>query len=381
MKKTGGVNLTEGKRYHYIINESGDLKDTENKKTIVVKVDKERVELDKIRLAADIIKGGGLVAFPTETVYGLGADALNAEAVMKTFKAKMRPPDNPLIVHVAAKEEVYRLAMNVPNEADKLMNKFWPGPLTLVLKASEIVPKVTTAGLDTVAIRMPNHKVALSLVRESETPIVGPSANLAGKPSPTIAEHVLQDLAGKIDMILDAGSTEVGVESTVLDMTVHPPQILRPGGTTYEKLKGTLDQVELHPTVLPEREAPVTYPRSPGMKYRHYAPNAKLILVEGEPNAIKKKVRELANLYMKDGKRVGIMTTDENKSAYNAGVIRSLGSRRELTIIARNLFRILREIDEEKVDVIIAEGIPPKGLGLAVINRLKKASGFNIVKA
>ncbi|MEM2104921.1 MAG: L-threonylcarbamoyladenylate synthase [Candidatus Bathyarchaeia archaeon] len=351
------------------------------KQTLVLKVDSQNPELEKIRIAADLIKKGGLVAFPTETVYGLGADALNPTAVLALFEAKRRPLDNPPIVHVGKTEEVYRLAKHVPQKAERLMEKFWPGPLTLIFERSEIVPRVTVAGLDTIAIRMPRHNVALALLRESNRPIAAPSANLAGKPSPTSAEHVLEDLNGRIDAVLDAGPTNIGVESTVLDLTSAPPQILRPGGTPYEELKKVLGTVKIHPVAIADGEVPIEKARSPGVKHKHYAPKAEVIVVEGEVHAIVKKARELAEQYANKGLRVGVLATDETAAGYEGYVVKSLGSRSDLTAIARNLFRLLREFDAENVDVIIAESVPPKGLGLAVMNRLRKAAGYRIVKA
>ncbi|MEM2971846.1 MAG: L-threonylcarbamoyladenylate synthase [Candidatus Bathyarchaeia archaeon] len=351
------------------------------KKTLVLKVNAQKPETEKIRIAADIIKRGGLVAFPTETVYGLGADALNQKAVLALFKAKRRPLDNPPIVHVGDIESVYKLAKEVPSKAEKLMKMFWPGPLTLIFRRSEITPEVTVAGLDTIAVRMPRHNVALALIKESNCPIAAPSANLAGKPSPTTAKHVLDDLYGRIDAVLDAGPTHIGVESTVLDMTVEPPQILRPGGTPYEELSKVLGVVELHPVIVAEKPVLVKEARSPGMKHKHYAPNADLIVIEGEVSAMREKVKELAAFYMEKGRKVGILATDETVGCYMADVVKSLGSRNDLAIIAKNLFRLLREFDLEGVDVIIAEGIPMQGFGLAIMNRLRKASGYNIVKA
>jgi L-threonylcarbamoyladenylate synthase len=351
------------------------------KGTLILKLDSERPEIEKIRIAANVIRKGGIVAFPTETVYGLGADALNPEAVAKVFKAKRRPADNPVIVHVANKEDVYRLAKNVPKAAERLMTQFWPGPLTLILKRSKVVPDITVVGLDTIAIRMPSNKVALTLISESMTPIAAPSANLAGKPSPTTAKHVIDDLAGRIDVILDAGPTKIGVESTVVDMTAYIPQILRPGGTPHEKLKSVLGKVELHPVAAANTKLHVILARSPGMKHRHYAPDAEMVVVEGKFDKIIKKVKELASLHIAEGKRVGILATDESLINYSADVVKSLGSREDLTIIAKNLFRLLREFNEEKVDIIIAEGITPQGLGLAVMNRLRRAANFNIIKA
>jgi L-threonylcarbamoyladenylate synthase len=350
------------------------------KKTLVLKVDSKELTMEKIRIAADFIKKGGLVAFPTETVYGLGADALNSKAVLALFEAKKRPLDNPPIVHVGNVKDVYRLVKEVPSKAEKLMKNFWSGPLTLIFKRSNIVPDATVAGLDTIAIRMPRHNVALALLRESGCPIAAPSANLAGKPSPTTAKHVLDDLNGRIDAVLDAGPTQIGVESTVLDITVDPPQILRPGGTSYEVLKKILGRVELHPVAVADRELPVEKVRSPGVKHKHYAPNADLIVVEGQVAAVVDKVRELAESYKRKGDKVGVLATDETAGYYKADIVKSLGSRNDLTVIAKNLFRLLREFDSESVGVIIAEGIPPEGLGLAVMNRLRKASGYKIVK-
>jgi L-threonylcarbamoyladenylate synthase len=349
--------------------------------TLILKVNREKPENAKIRTAAEIIRRGGLVAFPTETVYGLGADAMNAEAVKRIYTAKKRPLDNPIIVHVASKRDIHRLGEEVPEKAEKLINIFWPGPLTLVLKASKKVPEATTGGLDTVAIRMPNHKVALALIRESGVPIAAPSANLSGRPSPTTADHVKQDLDGRIEVILDGGSTSIGVESTVLDLTVDPPQILRPGGTPYEELLKVLGQVELHPAVLAEKRVRIAGVPSPGMKHRHYAPKAELILVEGMLEATVKKVQQITDSQIRANKKVGILATDETKFDYRADVIKSLGTRMDSASAARSLFRLLREFDGEKVDVIVAEGVPLEGLGLAVMNRLRKASGYRIVKA
>jgi L-threonylcarbamoyladenylate synthase len=350
------------------------------KKTLVLQVDQQNPQPAKIRVAATSIRNGGLVAFPTETVYGLGADALNPKAVLALFEAKKRPVDNPPIVHVGNVKDVCRLVTDVVSKAEKLMNAFWPGPLTLIFKRSEIVPDITVAGLDTIAIRMPNHSVALALLRESRCAIAAPSANLAGKPSPTTAQHVLEDLNGRIDVVLDGGSTRIGVESTVLDMTVEPPQVLRPGGTPFEALKEVLEVVTLHPVAVATEEVPIEKTRSPGVKHKHYAPKAELILVEGEVPAVVDKVKELAQFCKQKGKRVGVLATDETASHHRADVVKSLGSRNDVEVIARNLFRLLREFDAEKVDVIIAEGIPTTGLGLAVMNRLRRASGYKIVK-
>lgn len=351
------------------------------KKTLLLKVNAQNPEIDKIRTAADIIKKGGLVAFPTETVYGLGADALNPNAVLALFEAKKRPLDNPPIVHIAKPKDIHKLAKEIPPETERLTKKLWPGPLTLIFKRSKNVPSVTVCGLETIAVRMPNHQVALALIRESRCPIAAPSANLAGRPSPTTAQHVLEDLNGRIDAVLDAGPTCVGVESTVLDMTSDPPQILRPGGVPYEVLKEIWGRVELSSFALAEKEVAIEKVRSPGLKHKHYAPKADVVVVEGDVSAIVGKVRELVAFYMQKGNKVGVLATDETVDCYSFGFVKSLGSRKDLAEIARNLFRRLREFDLEKVDVIIAEGVPSHGLGLAVMNRLRKASGYKIVKA
>lgn len=351
------------------------------KKTLLLKVNPQKPETEKVQVAAEFIKKGGLVAFPTETVYGLGADALNAKAILALFEAKKRPLDNPPIVHVENINDVYKLATRVPPKAEKLMREFWPGPLTLVFKHSAIVPDVTVAGLDTIAIRMPQHNVALALIRESSCPIAAPSANLAGKPSPTSAQHVFDDLNGRIDAILDGGSTHIGVESTVLDMSVNPPLVLRPGGTPFEALKQAIGEVKLHPFVIAEAELPLDAARSPGMRHKHYAPNAKVLLVEGSVAVVTAKVKELIESYRLESCKVGVLATDETAAQYRADVVKSLGSRFNLAVIAQNLFRLLREFDAEGVDVVIAEGVPAEGLGLAVMNRLRKASAYNIIRA
>jgi L-threonylcarbamoyladenylate synthase len=351
------------------------------KQTVVFKVDSEKPEAEMIQAAAATIKAGGLVAFPTETVYGLGANALNADAVLALFAAKKRPIDNPPIVHVENLSDVYKLAEGVSPKAELLINQFWPGPLTLVFKRYPTVPDVTTAGLETIAVRMPKHGIALALIKESGCPIAAPSANLAGKPSPTSAKHVFEDLNGRIDAILDGGSTTIGVESTVLDVSVDPPMLLRPGGTTLEALQKVLGEVRLHPFITAEAELPAEKARSPGMLHKHYAPKAQVILVEGIVPAIMAKLKELISAFWMQDKRVGILATDETAWAYEADVVKSLGSRRNVDAMATNLFRLLREFDAENVDIILVEAVPTEGLGLAVMNRIRKASGYNIIKA
>ncbi len=351
------------------------------KKTVILTLNLKKPELEKIRIAANLIRSGGLVAFPTETVYGLGADALNAQAVLSLFEVKKRPLDNPPIVHVSNVEDVYRLANDVPSKTEELVEAFWPGPLTLIFRRSSIIPDVTVAGLDTIAIRMPNHSVARALIKECACPIAAPSANLAGKPSPTSAEHVLDDLGGRIDAILDAGPTQIGVESTVLDLTVDPPQVLRPGGMPFEALLDVLGKVELSPVAVAEQPLSIDRARSPGIKHKHYAPKAEMVLVEGEVEMIVAKVNELIRRFKSEGRKTGVLSTDETTKHYTANVVKTLGSRSALSDVARNLFRVLREFDAEDIDVIVAEGVSSEGLGLAIMNRLRKASGYNIVKA
>lgn len=350
------------------------------KKTILLKVNPYRPELKKIRIAANIIRKGGLVAFPTETVYGLGADALNPKAVLGLFEAKKRPLDNPPIIHVDNFSQIKKLSKMIPNRAKLLMDEFWPGPLTLIFQRSENVPIASTAGLDTVAIRMPKHNVALALIKISKCPIAAPSANLSGKPSPTLAKHVFNDLDGRIDAILDGGSTRIGVESTVVNFTSYPPEVLRPGGISIEELQRIINDIKIHPLVLADKKMAVDKILSPGMKHKHYAPKAGVVLVEGSVSSVVKKITELANYHKLKELKVGILATQETIDFYNADVVMSLGSRFNLGVIAKNLFSLLREFDDENVDVIIAEGIPNEGLGLAVMNRLRKAAGYNIVK-
>lgn len=327
---------------------------------------------ERLKVAARLIRGGKLVAFPTETVYGLGADALNESAVRKIFEAKGRPADNPLIVHIADIEWLFDLTREVPEMAIELAEKFWPGPLTLVLPRDPKVPDVTTGGLDTVAVRMPAHPIALDLIRLSKRPIAAPSANISGRPSPTDAEHVIEDFYGRIECVVDGGPTPIGVESTVLDLTGPKPILLRPGGLTLEEIEKVAGEVEIHPAVKGKR---VGLAKAPGMKYRHYSPSAQVIVVEGEREAVRKKIDELVKEFQKKGMRVGVMATERHK----ADVFFPLGQ--SDVEVARNVFRALRELDKAGVDVIIAEGIEERGLGIAVMNRLRKAAGYRIVKA
>lgn len=336
--------------------------------TKLLRVKPDSPDLDKVKVAAEIIKKGGLVAFPTETVYGLGAAALNPLAVSKIFEVKKRPLNDPLIVHISKKCELFKLAEEIPDKAIKLIDSFWPGPLTLILKKTDLVPEVVTAGLDTVAIRMPANPIALFLITEAQAPIAAPSANLFGRPSPTTAKHVLDDLAGKVDMVIDGGKTNFGVESTVVDLSFEPPCVLRPGAVTVEKLKEVLGQIQIY-----QNQHGIV--RSPGTMPRHYSPKAKLLVIEGKRRAKIKQLRRLAFQFKSKGRRVGIIATEENKDFYREFETKILGSSTDLRSCACNLFSILRSFDEEGIEVIIAEGVKNRGLGLTIMDRLRKAAG------
>lgn len=344
--------------------------------TKTIKVDSKAFEKQDIRQGAELIKAGKMVAFPTETVYGLGANGLDPKAVANLFLAKGRPQDNPLILHVHSIDQVRGLVEDISEEGEKLMKMFWPGPLTLLFQKSKLIPEIITAGLDTVAIRMPNHPVALELIRASGLPIAGPSANSSGKPSPTMASHVETDLAGKIHMIIDGGSTGLGLESTVLDLTGPRPIILRPGGITLEDLQKIIPNVEEDLSIIKDDKDIV--PKSPGQKYRHYAPRAEMILFSGDLDPMIKAISHQAKNLIGQGKKVGIMATDETVASYRQGLIISLGSRKDKKTIAHNLFHTLRLLDGEKVDIILCEGMEMAGIGTAIMNRLKKASSGNI---
>jgi L-threonylcarbamoyladenylate synthase len=343
--------------------------------TQVVKIDRLQPEMDKIRRASEIINRGGLVAFPTETVYGLGGNGLDEDAAKKIYAAKGRPQDNPLILHIEDISRLSDIARDIHPKAQLLMDKFWPGPLTLVFRKTDLVPWSTTGGLETVAVRMPDHPVALGLIREAGVPIAAPSANLSGKPSPTCAEDVYEDMEGRIDMILDGGPCMVGVESTVLDMTEETPLILRPGGLTLEELEAVLGTVELDPGLAAHQR-----PRSPGQKYKHYAPNAPMTVIEGEEALQVKRIAELTEVLEEQGLNVGIMATAQTRNSYKRGQVVSVGDRTAPLTISSNLFSVLRKFDRMGVDAILAEGIDKQGLGLAVMNRIYKAAGFNIIR-
>lgn len=343
------------------------------------------VNTPEIQEAARVLREGGLVAFPTETVYGLGANGLDSAAVAGIFAAKGRPADNPLILHIADAEALVQIAPEVPPLARRLGQAFWPGPLTMVLPKGPAVPYVTTGGLDTVAVRMPAHPVALALLSAAGVPVAAPSANISGRPSPTEAAHVAADLAGKVDIILDGGPTSVGVESTVLDCTGPVPVILRPGGVSKEALEEILGEVKLDPHVQGgnEVEGPV---RSPGMKYRHYAPKAPAVLIRGEPPELFQQVTALAQKLEAQGETVGLLVSKEMLEYWRReGVDQSrwqiavMGSRTDAAEVAASIYRGLRELDGTNATQIILEGISTAGIGLAVMNRLQKAAGNRVI--
>lgn len=343
--------------------------------TSMWKVDKDvdrLITYPQIVEAARILAKNEVVALPTETVYGLGGNAENDEAVAKIFAAKGRPSDNPLIIHIANLNQLSNIAQEIPELAKRLMDAFWPGPLTLIFnKKKGKLSELATAGLSTVAVRMPNHPVALALIEAANLPIAAPSANLSGRPSPTTAQHVHDDLDGRIAGIVDGGPTGVGVESTVVDCTGNIPVILRPGGITKEQLEEVVGEVSTDPALTDEALAP----KSPGMKYRHYAPNAPLYLVADGVN----KIQELVDKKRAQGMKVGVMTTEDNVENYRADVIFPCGRRTQLETVAEALYDTLRAFNESDVDIIFGEVFPETGVGVAIMNRLTKASGFPII--
>lgn len=337
----------------------------------IIKVNSQKLE--EITGAAEIIKEGNLVAFPTETVYGLGANALDKKAIKKIFEAKGRPLDNPLIVHVADYDDIFKIAQKIPKIAKTLATKFWPGPLTLIFFKKRIIPDEVTAGGNTVAIRIPKNKIALELIKSAGVPIAAPSANLAGRLSPTTAQHVFEDLGNKIDLILDGGRTKIGIESTVVDLTINPPQILRPGGISFEKLKKVLKNLQLHPSLLGKKIQEKT--KSPGMKYRHYAPQAHLILIKGDLKRRGQKIQDLIVKYKKEGKKVGLLTLLEREKFYKGSdLVLSVGSEKNLKEVAQNLFKTLRKFDEMGMNIILSETFSRKEIGFAIMDRLEKAA-------
>ena len=347
-------------------------------KTRIVQIDENNIDGEAVRQAGEIIRSGGLVAFPTETVYGLGGDALNPASSRKIYAAKGRPSDNPLIVHIARWEALAAIVKKVPAEAVKLAETFWPGPLTMILENSDLVPGETTGGLDTVPVRMPSHKTALAFIEAAGGYVAAPSANRSGRPSPTVAKYVRQDLDGRIEMILDGGDVELGLESTIVDLTEQVPTILRPGYITGQMLKSALGRVEEDVTIL--RSDSGQAPKAPGMKYRHYAPKGELTIISGPEQQVVDYINAQLDQWRDENKKTGVIATDATIGAYRADVCKNAGSRLDESAMARRLYRILREFDDEDVEIIYSESFEGAGVGQAVMNRLLKAAGHRVTE-
>ena len=344
--------------------------------TELARVQGDPEQSEAVRRAGEIVRAGGLVAFPTETVYGLGADALRGESARRVYAAKGRPSDNPLIVHVAAWEDVAAVAEEIPAVAETLARRFWPGPLTLIFQKREIVPRETTGGLPTVAVRLPDHPVARALIRQAGGFVAAPSANLSGRPSPTTAGRVAEDLDGRIDMILDGGPAVLGIESTILDLSDNVPTILRPGFVTAEELSEAIGEVRIDPGLVRE-DLP---PKAPGMKYRHYAPRAEMIVVLGEKGFVTGRIAVLARELTAEGKRVGIFASAETAGQYRADLVLSAGAWEDAAAMASCLYESLRRFDDHGVDCILSEGFEGPGVARAVLNRLLKAAGQRVIR-
>ncbi len=347
--------------------------------TKILTVDSTEPQLNKAIFteAAKVINTGGLVAFPTETVYGLGANALDGEAVKKIYLAKGRPSDNPLIAHISDITQLYALVREISPVAQKLMRAFWPGPMTLVFKKKDIIPKETSGGLDTVAIRFPENKVAQEFITACGVPVAAPSANTSGKPSPTRASHVEYDLNGKIDMIIDGGSCEFGLESTIVDVSGDTPCLLRPGSITLEMLKEIVPDITVDKAVLGKLNEGER-PKAPGMKYTHYSPDASVTIVRGD---VEKTVCEINRLLEKySAQKCGVIATEETKNGYNTKNVLVIGTRKHPETIAANLFKMLRKCDYYGYNTVFVEGFPESEIGLAIMNRLKKAAGYSIIE-
>lgn len=345
-------------------------------KTIISSIDKDNIDIIEIKKHADLLKEGKTVIFPTETVYGLGANALDEDAVKKIYEAKGRPSDNPLIVHIFDENEVDNLAEDISEKAKILMNRFWPGPLTMIFKKKDIVPQRTSGGLDTVAIRMPSHKIAREIIRQSGVPIAAPSANISGRPSPTKGEHVCEEMNGRVSGIVVGGDCNFGLESTVIDMTMEVPMILRPGSITKEQLEDAIGEVLVDPSL--ENKEDVLKAKAPGMKYTHYSPNGEVYIVKGEEN----KVIDKINCLIKENKdkniKSGVLCLSKNKYKYTGEVI-ELGD--TLDEVASNLFNSLIEMDKRNIDVIYTESFSNYGVGRAIMNRLMKSAGYKFIQA
>lgn len=343
--------------------------------TKIAILDENNIDKNIIREAGIVIAEGGLVVFPTETVYGLGANALDKLAVEKIFKAKGRPQDNPLIVHVAD-FNIEPLVKEIPNIAREIMNRYWPGPITLIFNKSDLVPETTSAGLNTVGIRMPSNLIAIKLIEMAKTPIAAPSANISGRPSPTDVESCIEDLSGKVEYILGGDKSEVGLESTIVDCTCTPLCILRPGAITIEMLREIDKDIYIDKSIM-SKQTKDFKPKAPGMKYRHYAPKSPVKIICGDLEKTVAKINEIVQNSI-GNKKIGIIATDETKERYPFGTVISLGSRNHLDGVGRNLFEVLRSFDDIDVDLILSEAFDEKGIGVAIMNRLKKSAGFDI---
>ncbi|HCS14563.1 MAG TPA: threonylcarbamoyl-AMP synthase [Lachnospiraceae bacterium] len=349
-------------------------------KTIMQTINPESFRDEELEEACRILQKGGLVAFPTETVYGLGGDAMHPEASAKIYAAKGRPSDNPLIVHIADMDALEDIAQSVPEAAVKLADHFWPGPLTMIFPKKEAVPKSTTGGLETVAVRMPSHPVARALIRESGVYIAAPSANTSGRPSPTKAEHVKEDLDGRIDMILDGGAVGIGLESTIVDLSTGVPTILRPGYITGEMLEDVLGEVQVDPAILSQKMNPNIVAKAPGMKYRHYAPKGQMTIIEGDTGKVVDEINRLVKEKTDEGCSVAVIATEETKDAYACANVRSVGSRATEGSIAAGLYDILREMDHIGAEYIYAESFEKDTLGKVIMNRMLKAAAYHVIK-
>lgn len=348
-----------------------------NMETKVITIDHESIDEEVLQQAGLIIKKGGLVAFPTETVYGLGGDALNKESSRKIYEAKGRPSDNPLIIHICNMDDLESIVEVIPEAVYRLAEAFWPGPLTIIMKKSELVPKETTGGLDTVAVRMPSHPAAQKFIEYAGGYVAAPSANVSGRPSPTRAKYVIEDMTGRIDMILDGDGIDIGLESTIVDMTGEVPMILRPGYITKDMLEKVLGEVSVDKTILDINcKEP---PKAPGMRYRHYAPKGQLTIVEGDVIRTIETINKLTKEAHDRGEKVGIIGTEETKELYFGDSIKSVGKRRDEESIARTLYAILREFDDEDMTVIYSESFSECSMGQAIMNRLLKAAGYQII--
>ena len=334
-------------------------------------------DLTQLHKASSIIKEGGLVATPSETVYGLCANALDSVAVANIFKAKGRPNDNTLIVHISSLDMLYPLVKSIPPKATSLINAFWPGPLTLIFEASDIIPQDVRAGLPTVAIRFPSHPIMHDLIKESGVPIAAPSANTSGKPSPTNAARVIDDLFGKVDAIIDGGDCSVGLESTVLDITREIPTVLRPGGITEAMIKEVVGEVQIDPALI-SNDSDIK-PISPGMKYTHYSPDAQVIIVKGDIESVICEINERIQIAKDNNQKVGVLATDETLSRFNCDSVLSVGSMSNLNQVAAHLFEVLRKFDDEHIDIVYSLAFPEIGMGKAIMNRLEKSAGHHII--